>query len=175
MLAPGVAKAPMAGATKDVLSTSPPGDGGVVALADALRTIERRFVEQQPLDTRLRCALRLADNDVATVVANGPSGISLFVLSFDQAAPSAILLTGNQFRSRAEPATCLLFVDRATVTGNLIANEGDKPVSLVLQSADQRDIPPVVVTGNLFIGVPALPPRHLPAPLNDWSVLNTVT
>lgn len=48
--------------------------------------------------------------------------------------------------------------------------------SIVLTTSRSQSLPLVTVTGNVLVGgPPALPVRPLPAPLNVWDALNTIT
>lgn len=101
------------------------------------------------------------------------------------------------------PTALILLVDRVTVTGNLITNEWELQPIPQLQSTQQNTLwpvslillpggplpptpdevkqgatpynPLVAITGNVFKGVPLLPPRAVAPPLDNWFVLNTAS
>lgn len=154
-----------------------------------LELLKQNLVSRTPPQPPLPLALDLAHNTVTCLPPVGPSGLPLLVWDTPTVADSFLRLTGNQLRNSSLPlpTALLLFVQRTTVTGNLILNEsptdGDEKFSLVLlaiqfhisQFGTATALPayPIAVTGNVLQGYTALPVRNYPAPLNTWLVFNT--
>ncbi len=94
------------------------------------------------------------------------------------------LVSANSIRnstdSHALPTAMLLMITDAAVTGNLVLNDDtadSERISLLLvpSSATDPTHAVVAITGNVFRGVPRLPGRALPAPLDKWDGLNTIS
>jgi hypothetical protein len=147
---------------------------------------------------RLSPSLHILSNDIDTRVTNGSNILSQPGLVIAGIQPrqsnlavgsrrsrySSVLLTANKIRSRPEPANNIIRgsvfisnVELCTVTGNLILNDSiskDPPShSLIIDPQFNPGIS-VAITGNIFQGVPILPPRSGIPPMNDWAFLNTV-
>lgn len=156
----------------------------------------------RPLGDRLSLSLHASGNDIDTQITEGSqvlSGPGLVVAgnkrqnsdqrpergNRDRSITSSVLLTANKFRNyisgediKNSPGTVWISdVERCTVTGNLILNENPRAlISLVIQGFSERSA--ISVTGNIFQGIPQLPPRSnfgsVLAPMNTWEFLNTV-
>jgi hypothetical protein len=194
----GAAAAPAAGDMAGIAERL-----GVRASALHLRLMAlERAAARQALDRRgLSLALHIANNHIDALVAAGPSSIGLIVFDSEQDTQSTLDMTANRIRTRSAfaPAAIVAWVERCTITGNLILNEQPRaridiigsivgiggPMSLSLfpgtGSPVARALPfaAVAVTGNLFQGRPVLPQRQpfqpqVPPPMNTWEFLNTV-
>jgi hypothetical protein len=111
-----------------------------------------------------------------------PTGTRLLVWNDDSDLFGALIISANEIRNQVPtpqlPTVGVVLVARCTVTGNLILNEqqDERKTSLSIIPVDPKtnSSAGIAVTGNVFRGKPDLPPRAVPAPLNDWLVLNTV-
>lgn len=173
-----------------------------------VREIAQKFevdVLSIPGIDRLSLSFHASGNDIDTQVSNESqvlSGPSLVVAGNqrrnavpgprDRSTSSSVILTANKFRNHIEQdsqgeflgTVLIVDVERCTITGNLILNEGEGGHSLEIRQSSTNG-PTVAVTGNFFKGQPfsdgqtGLPPRSgsaasAPPPMNTWEFLNTV-
>ena len=131
------------------------------------------------IGTRLRSSLTVSGNHVSALLnAKAQTSLALFVFDDARDTTSSLTMTANTVENNAmKSATVIIaLVERVTITGNLIVNDGNSDFarSLMLLPGGDTDFPAVAVTGNVFRGNPYLPPRpDAPAPLDNWEVLNT--
>jgi hypothetical protein len=150
---------------------------------DRLSIIERAGLTGAAPNRRgLVLALDVAGNDVDTVSRKAAVGPALVVWDDERDTGSSIRLEGNRLRSRSpQPATVVLMVERNAVNGNVAANEETRGASLflapggVVPADGGKPNTETAVTGNVFHGTPVLPPRNLPAPLDNWYVFNAIS
>jgi hypothetical protein len=91
-------------------------------------------------------------------------------------------LHGNRLRSLSQwPTIGVLMVERNAITGNMVASDQVRGVSLLLlpggsdPAGGGKPNAETAVTGNVFRGYPVLPPRFLPAPFDNWYVFNAIS
>ena len=104
------------------------------------------------------------------------------------------IVTGNQIWNSVASDSCLslvLLLNGEYKDLNSIVQQAKESITQVLSASteqtrsDESDQPGqsnenslnnplVAITGNVFIGLPFLPPRPWPDPLNNWQVLNTI-
>jgi hypothetical protein len=177
--APGAIKSEAAVAERPVLEAELPSRIVTVFKAPT-HAATRDLVPEVDPGTALIPRLDVSSNQVDAVLADADSGSALFVLALDTTRMSSLVCAGNRFRSRVVQGTTvsLWALAECTVTGNIISNEipgAENDKSIVLEPEIIGKAPAVAVTGNVLVGPVVLPPRPLPAPLNTWLGLNTVT
>lgn len=140
--------------------------------------------------------LRMEDNEMQGLSAPG-----ILVLGDDQvqnSKVSSVMMTGNRVVSTASGANLSLLsiyvalivsVTRCVVSSNILVSEASdyKKVSFQLLSGESapltQTVPPpeIMVSANVFQGQVAITPSRypdatqVPAPMNTWDFLNTVT
>jgi hypothetical protein len=127
--------------------------------------------------------IRILNNDVEAVTAEGASLYSLLILGTARKSPHAVgtalgtlILSNNKLHADSS-MSAMAVVDFSAVTGNHIYNTHSSSVikssgiSLFLFSGVPGSNAPSAVTGNVFIGEAILPPR--PATLPVWITYNT--
>jgi hypothetical protein len=132
----------------------------------------------------LSLSLDFSHNEVSTVLNKLVFSTALLVIDADQTTDSQVTVSSNRLRSQSLSATAgIFFVNRCTVTGNLVFNEQPEKGSLFLIAPlpSQQKVPPAgtAITGNVFGGLPVLAaPRPVfappaPAPMDKWEFFNT--
>jgi hypothetical protein len=130
---------------------------------------------------RPRLRLDVSDCQIDAIIANSRCGAGLLVADFTTRTGSA-LIHDNRIRGRY-PGGEMVFIAgiaECCVTGNIVANETgqgqQEGISSSLGLYAATTPPAVAITGNVFITPPRLPGRHdVPASLDQWDALNTVT
>lgn len=132
---------------------------------------------------QLSLSLDFSHNDVSTVLQKLPWSTSVLIVDTDQVTDSQLTMSSNRLRSQSTSATAgVLFVNRCTVTGNVIFNELIEEESLFLvapSDTQKRVLPLTAITGNVFRGKPSLiAPRPVftppaPKPMDTWEFFNT--
>jgi len=113
------------------------------------------------------------------------SGGGIFVADFDTTTTSSLAMSSNRVRNNSPRGSTITVygLDRSTLTGNVIANEADRPQAdttprslLLLQRVQANKITTTAVTGNVLFGASNLGSIKRPgfqAPLDDWRFANT--
>ena len=171
-------------------------------LGDRLEDLKRAGLQKLD-EPPLQLSLDFSQNAVDVLLKDALSGTSLFVWGSDPQTQSMMTMSGNRLRNKTVqvpsdtssqnlvPTVVIIYVDRCTVTGNLVLNESvyksqNTFVSiLLLPGYVPKELlgqfgPPVAITGNVFKGLPFLPDRPdtgaLPGPLRVWvPTFNTFT
>lgn len=185
--------------------TPPPAPPPMITLfrpeIDRAVDIEMAFAATVPPVPTKVPGFDIAHNDGLVGIA-GIGGVAVgepaLNIEFDVRQPgSELRLTANKFGS-TNPFTITVLIyqiDTATVTGNEMANYGRNPSDTNLWTtsrpfwlappfvANRAQLDRVAITGNVFSGIPALPPRldalaaaaagKYPVGLADWYFLNT--
>ena len=124
-------------------------------------------------DAPLRTSIGVQRNTVdCTTPDDGPTGFGLLVSTTPAESQGAsVTVTGNRITS---PETLVVVAvtgaGAASVTGNVVAGRGERPIVLAVLATSAA-----AITGNVVIGRAALPDRSLPAPLDTWRVFNEIT
>jgi hypothetical protein len=128
-------------------------------------------------------SLIMSDNDIEAIGTTANNAVlsgAAVAIATNNAEPefsSTILLSTNKIDNETKDyPTATISADgncALTVTGNLIFNRGSA-ASFTSLFVDNKADPLIAVTGNVFRPRPQLPARAVPAPLNDWLVLNTL-
>jgi hypothetical protein len=152
----------------------------VAAMHDRLSIIERAGLTAAAPNRRgLVFAMDMAGNDVDTVSRKVSVGAALVVWDDERDTGSSIRLDGNRLHSLSpQPAAIVAMIERNAVNGNVVGNEQTRGESLFLVPGGSGAGKPnaeTAVTGNVLHGNPVLPPRNLPAPLDNWYVFNAIS
>ena len=164
----------------------------------AIAELERAALLKAGGPLGLSLALLASGNDVdlrsltapgaAGVVGGGAalgpgvfSGPALFVWDVPQQTQSAVSLTGNRMATQSGGlgVAVALLTDRSAVSGNVLENATSDGNSLIVvpgpaTAGAMTATRGVAATGNVFGGVPLLPPTGQAAPLDHWNVFDSV-
>jgi hypothetical protein len=124
---------------------------------------------------RLHCTGNDLDCDEADDRATGPA-LLLWGAGLTEevglGSVSAVIADNRMTATSNGPVATVIRVPQAVATGNLLHNRSDdRGMSIALLCPASG----IAVTGNVLRGQTLLPPRPLPAPLDTWDALNTVT
>jgi len=132
----------------------------------------------------LSLSLDFSHNEVSTILNKLVWSTALLIIDADQTTNSQVTISSNRIRSQSSSATAgVFFVNRCTVTGNLMVNEQPQKGSLFLIAPLQpnQKLPDAstAITGNVFGGPPVLAAARpvftpaAPPPMNTWDFFNT--
>ncbi len=114
--------------------------------------------------------LRVTGNDIeCSGIVTGSTGPALLVWETDRSQTASALVAGNRLGGTTMVVAAIIRVPEVVADGNIVRNFNGKALSLALVGKGQ-----VAVTGNIMYGVPLLPPRSFPSPLDSWDPLNTI-
>ena len=114
--------------------------------------------------------LRVTGNDIeCSGTVTGRTGPALLVWETDGSQTASALVAGNRLGGTTMVVAAIIRVPEVVADGNIVRNFNGKALSLALVGRGQ-----VAVTGNIMYGVPLLPPRSFPSPLDRWNPLNTI-